>query len=341
MPRSPGLFGKLAQIGSREFATPVDFNIERQTVILLNRTKARTLERRDVHKHIFTAIIALHKAKTLHIVEEFDRAIGTFAGRLALRSATIAATETATVATAITATETSTIAAAITTTVAIKAATFRTRSPLRHRNGIAFDHQIGCGHFATAINQREFQWLAFGKTRQACLFNCADMDENVIGLVIALDEAETFLTVEKLYDAFARSNDLCRHGRRARRTAAKSAATAAAETTAAATVAAATAAISAAGATTATAAAIITTTDFAGERRGFTETVVAKTITLVPAAATTLVTKTHVCTCTFFSPCIIVPCSFGLNSLHFPCIAACLADSAYTLSTANALANIA
>jgi hypothetical protein len=244
-----------------------------------------------VHEHIFAAVIALDETEALHVVEEFDSAIGALAGQLALRAATITTSVTAAIST----TEAATVAATKTSTIAtVETATIRTRRAFRHWKRIAFDDQVGCRNLAAAIHQSEFQRLAFGKTGQASLFDSADVDENVIGLVIALDEAKAFLAVEEFDDAFAGTDNLCRHCRAAR-SAAKAAATAAAETTAAATAAEASApATISATASTAATAAIISTANFAGERGGFTKTIVTKTITLVTAAATTLVIKTHV-----------------------------------------------
>jgi hypothetical protein len=135
------------------------------------------------------------------------------------------------------------------------------------------------------------------------------MDENVGGLFIALDEAKTFLAVEEFDDTFAGADNLCRHSRATRGTA-----KAAATKTAAATITAAKA--TAAKTPTTSTAAFVSTAYFTGEGRDFTKTIVAKTITLVTAAATTLVIETHVRTDTFSSPTKLYPCRIG----RFPCI---------------------
>jgi hypothetical protein len=239
-----------------------------------------------VHEHIFAAVIALNETETLHVVEEFDRTIGALAGQFALRAAAITAAKAASVAATISAAEATTI-----TAITIKTAAFRTRSAFWHGQRIAFYDQVGCRNLAAAIHQREFQRLAFCQTGQAGLLDSTDVDENVIGLVIALDEAKAFLAVEEFDDSLAGTDNLCGHCRTAW-SAAKAAATAATETAATAAITSAKAA--AAAETAAATAAIISTANFTGERGGFTKTIVAKTVTLVTATATTLVIKTHV-----------------------------------------------
>jgi hypothetical protein len=301
---SSGLLFQLAQIGGREFPAPVDLDIEGQAVILRHRAKARTLQIGNVHEHILATIITLDKAKTLHVVEEFDGAVGAFARKFALGRSTIAAAEAATITAAISATEATAIATPKTSTIAaIKAATFGARCAFWHRKRIAFDHQIGRRNLAATINEREFERLAFCQTRQACLLNRADMDENVIGLLITLDEAEAFLSIKEFDDSLSGTDDLRGHCRTTRgtATAAETAATAAAKTAAA-------FAAETAGPSAAT---IISAAYFARKAGGFTKIIVAETITLVTATATTLVIETHVLTVTFISPIFVVPCSIG------------------------------
>lgn len=157
-----------------------------------------------MHEHIFTAIVTLDETESLHVVEEFDGAIGAFASRFAHRSTleprvaiTTAALEAATVATAIT----------------IETAAFGTRSALWNRKRITVDHQIGRRHFAATINKREFKRLSFSQAGQACLLDSADVDEHIIGAIIDLNEAETLLIIEEFDNAFAFANHLGRHCR--------------------------------------------------------------------------------------------------------------------------------
>jgi hypothetical protein len=82
--------------------------------------------------------------------------------------------------------------------------------------------------------------LALGKASQASLLDSADVNEDVVGTTIYLNEAKTFLAIEKLDDSLARADDLSRHwwaaGATARGT--KATSTAAAVTAAAITAAA-------------------------------------------------------------------------------------------------------
>ncbi len=163
-------------------------------------------------EHVFATIIALDETETLHVVEEFDRAISALTGQLALGCTAITAAEAATI-TAISAAEAAAITAAKTATVAaIKAtAALGARGAFRHRKRIALDNEVSRGNFATAINEREFERLALCQTGQASLLDRADMHENVIGLLIALNEAKALLTIEEFDDALARPDNLRGH----------------------------------------------------------------------------------------------------------------------------------
>jgi hypothetical protein len=163
---------------------------------------ARTLKRRNVHKHIFAAIITLYKTKTLHVVEEFHGAIGPFASRFALRTAwsriAIATTEAATI-----------IAARC--TVTIKSWTVRTRCAFTDGHWLTVNHEIGCRHLATTFHKLELKRLALGKASQASLLDSADVNEDVVRTTIYLNEAKSFLAIEKFDDSLARADDLSRH----------------------------------------------------------------------------------------------------------------------------------
>jgi hypothetical protein len=191
---------------------------------------ARTLKRRNVHKHIFAAIITLYKTKTLHVVEEFHGAIGPFTSRFALRTAwsriAIATTEAATI-----------IAARC--TVTIKSWTVRTRCAFTDGHWLTVNHEIGCRHLATTFHKLKLERLALGKASQASLLDSADVHEDVVGTTIYLNEAKTFLAIEKFDDSFTRADDLSRHWGAAGTTARSTKATSAAAVTAAAITAAA------------------------------------------------------------------------------------------------------
>lgn len=293
----PELFGETLHIRSRVFAATIDFDIEGQAVILCDLTNARAFECGDVHKHVFATIVTLDETESLHVVEEFDGAIGALASRFAHRPAleTAFAIAAATVE-----------ATTVTTAIAIKAATFRARRAFGNGKRLTIDDKIGGRHLAATINKREFERLPFGQTGQARLFHGADMDEDIIGTIIDLNEAEALLIIEEFDNALAFANHLGRHCRTTRGTATRAAETAPA----------AKAATAAARATKAAAGAL-STSQFAGERRGVkTEIVVTETIALVTAAATTLVIETHVRTSTFSSPANSDPCRTG----RLPCI---------------------
>ena len=267
--------------------TAIDFDVKLQTVAFIEGNHASAFDRADVDECVRLAVIALDKAKAFHRVEEFDRARCRFAGQLALgTSATAKATPVRTV----------------------KSATFArfARSAFRHGHGLAVNLDVGRRNFAAAIDQREFERLAFCQTRQARLFDRADVHKHIFAAFIALDEAKTFLTVEKLNDAFAFADNLCGHA--ATRTAAASAATKAAAS--AASTAAEAAAVSAAKAATTAAAAKATAAITAAIAtlliKGI-DTFFAETIALVAPASTTATTaavisvETHALNVTFAS----------------------------------------
>ncbi len=218
------LLSETLYIGGRIFAATIDFDVECQTVILSDLANTRTLKRGNVHEHIFAAIVTLDEAESLHVVEEFDGAIGAFAGRFAHRT-----TLEATIAIAA-ALEATTIATAIT----IKSATLRTRSALWNRKWIAVNHKIGCRYFAATINKREFERLPFGQASQAGLLDSADVHEYVIGTIVDLNEAETLLIIEEFDNALAFANHLGGHRRSPGSAAAETTAASATEATAAA-----------------------------------------------------------------------------------------------------------
>jgi hypothetical protein len=155
-----------------------------------------------VHEHIFAAIVTLHETKTLHVVEEFNRPISTFASRFALRSTWGRI--------AITATKAATIIAAW-CTVTIKGWTVRTRCALTDGHWLAIDHEISCRYLAATFHELEFKRLAFCKTSKASLLDCADVNENVIGTSVDLNEPKALLTIEKFNNSLAGTDDLRRH----------------------------------------------------------------------------------------------------------------------------------
>src|SRR5689334_8066770 len=100
-------------------AAPVYLKLELESVAFVERRHAGALDRRDVHKRVRLAVVALDETEALHGVEELDRAAGLLASQRALR---------------------------------------RGRCPLdRHR--LTIDAQVGRGDFAAAIDKRELERL--------------------------------------------------------------------------------------------------------------------------------------------------------------------------------------
>jgi hypothetical protein len=191
------------QVNGCEFAALIDFDIEFKPVAFIEAAQPSALDRGDVNEGVGLAIVALDKAETLHRIEELDGASRLFTGQLALRATSAA-------------------------TIAAKAAPVRTRfaRTIFDRHRLAFDLEFGRGYLAATIDQREAERLALGQARQASLFNCGNVHEHIFAAIIAHDEAEALLTVEKFDDAGAFAHDLGRHRGTGCPTAAKSAAAA-------------------------------------------------------------------------------------------------------------------
>ncbi|KAG5722746.1 hypothetical protein E4T56_gene15908, partial [Termitomyces sp. T112] len=173
------------EVDRRVLASSIDFDIELQTVAFVDFTKTRTFDRADVHEGIGLAVITRDEAKAFHRVEELDRAGCLFTGQLTLGSSGPA---------------------------------------LGDRDHITHHRQIAGRPLAATTHQGEFQALTFGQTFKTGAFDRADVHEHIFAAVFTLDEAKTLLSVEKLYDALALTNDLGGHA---------ATATAAAEATAA------------------------------------------------------------------------------------------------------------
>ena len=121
------------------------------------------------------------------------------------------------------------------------AAALARRAAILDRERIALDLEVGRRDPAAAVDQGEFERLAFGEAGQPRLLDRADMDEHVLAAIVADDEAEALLAVEEFDDALGLADDLRGH-------AAAAAGAAAAEAAAAAAAAAAIAAAAAAAA---------------------------------------------------------------------------------------------
>jgi hypothetical protein len=254
------------QVDRRVLASSIDLDIELQPVTLIEVGHAGTLYSADVHECVRLAVIACDETEALHRVEELHRA-----GRLFTRKLTL-----------------------------LRSFAFL--------NGdyVTDDNEIGRRNLATAIDEGEFQLLAFAKPFKARALNRTDVDEYVFAAVFALDKAEALAAVEELYDATTLTDDLRGHSATTRSTsptaateaattatAAKSAAIAAAETTTSATA----EAIAAAGKPVAA-----TTETITAAARKWIESVFSEAVPLVPAPAAPSSVKTHINQITFVSP---------------------------------------
>jgi hypothetical protein len=231
------------------FAAAVDLDVELDPVTFIEGGHSSPLDRRDVDEGVRLAIVPADESEALHRVEELDRALGGFAGQLALRG--------------------------------------RFTRLAHDLERLALDLKIGCRNATAAIDQCKAQRLAVGQIGQARPLDRRDVDEYVLAAVVTDDEAETFLGIEELYDALALADDLGRHSatRAAATKAAAAIAAAEAAAIAKATAAAATAAVAAATAG-AEATAIAKSTTVSGTRIKSAELVAAETFTLVTPATT-------------------------------------------------------
>ncbi len=134
------------QVHRRHLAAPINLKFEFQPVAFVERRHAGAFNRRDVHERIGLAVIALDEAKTLHRVEELDRARCLFARQLTLRT-----------------TGTGTTARAIVTVTR--------RAAIGNGQRLTFNLQVGRRDTATAIDEREAERLTFGQAGQAGLLN--------------------------------------------------------------------------------------------------------------------------------------------------------------------------
>jgi hypothetical protein len=162
------------EIHGRIFAAPINFELERKPVALIKGRDSGAFDRRNVNECIGLAVIALDEAEALHCVEEFDRALSFLAGQLALRAA-----------------------------IAAAAALYR------HR--LTFDPEVGRRNPSAAIDKREFERLPVREIGKSGLFDSGYVDEHVVAAVIANDEAESLLGIEKLHHTLAFADDLRRH----------------------------------------------------------------------------------------------------------------------------------
>jgi hypothetical protein len=217
-------FSTLNQIHSGRFTATIDLDLEFELIAFGEAMQARSLDGTDMHECIRLAVIAYDEAKALGAVEELHRAGGFLASRL----------------------------------------TGGSRRPLATfgDDDLAHDAQFGRGNLAVALDQLEFQLLAFGQRFEAGRLHGTDVDERIVATFFKLDEAEALVRIEELYGATSLADNLTRP---ATRTAAAKATAAARSTKAAAlaateAIAATTEAITTAKAISATAEAIVAAT---------------------------------------------------------------------------------
>lgn len=242
------------EIDCRILPAPIDFDIELDPVTFVQALQARTLDRADMDESIGLTIVARDKAEALHRVEELDRSRRLLASQLALRR----------------------------------------RLALLNGNHVPNSLEIAGGNLAATVDKSEFELLAFGQSFQAGSFHRADMDEDIVSALVALDESEALARIEKLYGTATFADDLCRHPAASATAATGAAATESATATAFGSV------ITAKAVTPTkaiTAAETILTTAVKGIEIVFTEP-----IPLVASPTATTSIKTHLFERTFASP---------------------------------------
>src|SRR3546814_473861 len=168
-----GLFFRLSpvlldglQVHRRRLAAAVNFQLELQPVAFVEADHAGALDCRNVDKGIGLAVVAADEAEALHRVEELDGSEGLFAGQLTLRPAA-------------------------------KVAAILARRPFRDGKRLALDLEIGRRDTAAAVDEREFERLAFRQAGEARLLDRRDVHEDILAAIVANDEAEAFLAVEE------------------------------------------------------------------------------------------------------------------------------------------------
>lgn len=242
------------KIDRRVFASSINLEVELEPFAFVNALQARTFNRTDVHESIGLTIVARQEAEALHRVEELDRSGRFFAGQFTLR---------------------------------------RTATRL-HFDYVTDNLEILSRHLAATVDEVELKLLPFGETFEAGTLHGTDVNKDIFATSFLLDKAEAFLAVEKLDRSFAGTNDLSGHAVETAATTAAAARAAGATTAGAAAaepVTTATEAITAAGATviietTASATAEIVARGHAVHPAAkWIETLFAKSVALVPAAA--------------------------------------------------------
>lgn len=163
-------FSTLDQIHSGRFAATIDLDLEFELIAFGQSMQTRTLDGADMHERIRLAVIAHDEAKALGSVEELDRAGGLLARRLTRSSRRTLATF--------------------------------------GDDHLAHDAQFGRGNLAIALDQLEFQLLAFSQRFETGRLHGADVDECVIATFFKLDEAEALVRIEELYGATSLADNL-------------------------------------------------------------------------------------------------------------------------------------
>ena len=251
-------------------AASINFEIEFEPIPFVEFTHAGPFHRTDVNESIGLPVIASDEAEALHRIEELDCSRRAFAGKLALRRF----------------------------------------GALLHGDDIADDLKIGGRNLPAAIDEVEFERLAFRQAFQPGAFHGADVNEHVFAAVFTLDEAKALVGVEELYRATARADHLGRHAARSATASTAATRTAATETVATATAAetiTATAEAIAAATRAATAETIATAAEAVAATEAITahegvEAFFTKTVTLVASPTATPSIKTHKAERTFVSP---------------------------------------
>lgn len=237
-------------------ASSIDLEVELETFAFVDRGQARAFHGTDVDECVRLTVVTHEETEALHCVEEFDGSRRLLTGQLALG---------------------------------------RAAASLRDSHDFADDLQVLSRNLAAAIDEVELEFLTFGQAFETRTFDCADVDKYVFAATLLLDEAEAFLAVKELYDAFAGADNLSGHAvETATAAGTTTAATAARAAAKAATAMPVTAAETVAATMTISTAVAVASTIIAVVRRGresFTaakwiKTVFAETVALVSSAAT-------------------------------------------------------
>ncbi|CDO34685.1 hypothetical protein SPHV1_180025 [Novosphingobium sp. KN65.2] len=159
----------LDQIYGRRLAAPIDLDLEFKLIAFGEPMQTGAFDGADVYERVGLAIIAHNKAKALGAVEELDRAGSLLASRLPWSRGPFA--------------------------------TFGD-------DDLTDDGQIRRGNLAVALDQLEFQLLAFSQRFKTGGLHGTDVHEGIVAATLKLDEAEALVRVEEFHGATTLTDNL-------------------------------------------------------------------------------------------------------------------------------------